>query len=62
MALQIQQAFARVQQCLEDPLISAPFPEEICAAITTCVEREQAFNHFCMTVSTCPTNCIIVVC
>jgi len=29
MALQIQQAAARVQQCLEDPLICAPFPEEI---------------------------------
>jgi len=43
MALQIQQAAARVQQCLEDPLISTPFPEEICSKeFTTCVDREQA--------------------
>jgi len=47
--LEIQQESQRVMQCLEDPLISAAFPEEICAATTisrdeylTCVAHEQA--------------------
>jgi len=56
--LQIQQTAARVQRCLEDPLISVPFPEEITTMspeeITTmstnayiaCVEREQALARF----------------
>ena len=46
----LQQAVARVTLCLENPLISAPFPEETIAANTTmtreefiaCVEHEQA--------------------
>jgi cytochrome P450 len=49
--LQIQQAVARVQQCLEDPLICAPFPE--CDNDTmskdeyiALVVREQALARF----------------
>jgi len=58
MALKIQQAAARVQRCLEDPLICVPFPGEICettlattgatlaSARATLVEREQALARF----------------
>jgi len=46
----LQQAAARATMCLENPLISAPFPEETIAAITAmsrdeylaCVEHQQA--------------------
>jgi len=55
MALaKLKQAAARVAQCLENPLISAPFPEETIAANTTMtreefiarVEHEQAIARF----------------
>jgi len=59
MALaKLQQAAARVTQCLEDPLISAPFPEETAIPTTTIpttmtreeflarVDREQAIARF----------------
>jgi len=53
MTTKLQQAAARATMCLENPLISAPFPEETIAAITAittmsrdeylaCVEHEQA--------------------